>query len=489
MQTRKNFFILFSMLFTTIALCQEGLELFTKDFEPSEFAQRRGKIYDAIGTNAVAVLQGSPSPTGYVRFRQSNEFYYVCGIEVPHAYILLDGSSRQASLYLPHRNEGRERGEGKILSAEDADLVKQLSGIEAVYGSEILGEHLARSARNARKSVIFTPYSPAEGMATSRDLALRAMNDAASDPWDGQPSREGNFINHLRARFPHFEIKNLTPILDELRLIKSPAEIALIRKATQLSGLALMEAMRSTSPGIYEYELDAVAKFIFYRNGTQGDAYYSLIASATNAWFPHYNAGGRQMQDGDFLLMDYAPDYGYYMSDVTRMWPVNGKFNQWQTELYDFYLACYRAILKAIRPNIQAAVIKQEAAVKMAEIFNKSTFSKPFYRTAAQNFVNAYTSSAQNASTSLGHWVGMATHDVGSHEGPLRAGMVFTIEPALRVAEEKIYIRLEDVILIKETGIEVLSDFVPMDREAIERTIFENGMLKSYSPVEFTSKL
>ena len=137
--------LIHALLFSaTLALAQEGFPLFTKDFTPEEFAQRRNKIYDAIGTNALAVLQGAPSPAGYIRFRQSNEFYYVCGIEAPHAYLLLDGKSRRASLYLPHRNERRESSEGKVLSAEDASLVTQLSGIEAVYASEFLGEHLAR---------------------------------------------------------------------------------------------------------------------------------------------------------------------------------------------------------------------------------------------------------------------------------------------------------------------------------------------------------
>ena len=147
----------------------------------------------------------------------------------------------------------------------------------------------------------------------------------------------------------------MTPTLDRLRLIKSPREIALIKKATRLSGLALMEAMRSTEPEIQESELDAVAKYIYYRNGAQGDAYYSLIASGNNAWYPHYNSGKRVMRDGDFLLMDYAPDVGYYMSDVTRMFPVNGKFNDWQRELYGFYLECYKAILKNIKPGSDAA--------------------------------------------------------------------------------------------------------------------------------------
>ncbi len=464
----------------TLAVAQEGVPLFTKDFTPEEFAQRRGKVYDALGANAIAVLQGAPSPAGYVRFRQSNEFYYLCGIEAPHAYLLLDGKTRRASLYLPHRNESRERSEGKVLSAEDAMLITQLSGVEGVYASEFLGEHLARAARTPDKTALYTYFAPAEGFAMSRDLALRAVADFAADPWDGRPSREGHFVELLRTRFPHFEIKNLTPIVDQLRLIKSAAEIAVIRKATRLSCFALMEGMRSTKPGMFEYELDGMAKFIYYRNGAQGEAYYSLIASASNAWFGHYNAGKRQMQDGDFLLMDFAPDVGYYMSDITRMWPVNGKFNQWQRELYDFYLACYQAILQAIRPGVTAAQIKQEAAKVMESVLAQSTFSKPHYQTAAKNFVAAYREGANNPETYMGHWVGMATHDVGTHTGPLKAGMVFTIEPSLRVPEEKINIRLEDLIVITETGKEIISDFVPMDRAGIEKLMAEKGLLEMY---------
>src|SRR5262249_32125219 len=282
-----------------------------------------------------------------------------------------------------------------------------------------------------------------------------------ADPFDGGPSREGWFAQTLRTRFPQIEVKDLSPTLDQLRLIKSPREIALIRKATRLSGLALMEAMRSTQPGIQEYELDGMAKYVYYRNGAQGESYYSLIASGRNAYYPHYNAGKRRMEDGDFLLMDFAPDVGYYQADVTRMMPVNGKFSQWQRELYGFYLGCYQAILKAIRPGVTAQVIKQEAVKEMERLLAASKFSKPIYEKAAQQFVTSYAASTKNPRTSLGHWVGMATHDVGQDAGPLRAGMVFTIEPALVVPEEKIYVRLEDMILITDTKAEILSDFVP----------------------------
>jgi Xaa-Pro aminopeptidase len=461
----------------------QDVPLFTEEFSPEEFRSRREKLYDAIGAGSIAIVQGAPSPVGYVRFRQSNEFFYLSGVESPHAYLLLDGGRRQASLYLPHRNERREASEGKLLSAEDSELAKSLTGIDAVYGVELLSDHLARLAWGGRVPVLYTPFKPAEGLATSRDLATRAASDLANDPWDGRPTREAHFLSRIRERFPQFGIEDLSPILDQLRMVKSPREIELINEATRLGGVALMEAMRSTVPGMKEQELDALAKLIFFRAGAQGDAYYSLIASGPNAWFPHYHHGKRRLQDGELVLMDYAPDISYYSSDVTRMWPVGGRFNEWQRDLYGFYLGFYKAILDSIRPGDVGAIMA-EAGEKMDRLLAGWSFTKPAYRKAAESFVADFKESAKRHPASLGHGVGMAVHDVGVSDGALVPGMVFTIEPQFRVPEEKIYIRLEDVIVVTEKGAENLTAFVPMDMDAIEKLMAEEGILQIYEQRE-----
>lgn len=485
MNTLRHVCLLLSSLCLTVCVsAQDGLTLFTEDFPPEEFAERRSNVFDAIGPQGIVVLQGEPTPRGYTRFRQSNEFYYLTGVEVPHAYLLMDGASRRSTIYLPHRKEGRERSEGKMLSVEDESLVLTLTGLDAVGAVEDLSASLARYGRSSTPLALYTLFAPAEGMAESRDLGLRRIADVATDPWDGQPSRQAHFINLLRNRFPAFDVVSVNPILDELRLIKSPREMELIRKATRLSGLGIMEAMRSVEPGQKEMELDAVAKFIYWRNGAQGDAYYSLLASSVNAYRPHYNAGTRVMQDGDFLLMDYAPDYEYYMSDVTRMMPVNGRFSPGQRELYGIYKQFYRSILNRIRPDVTAQQIKREAVVDMEQILAGWTFSKDIYQKAAENFIASYARGAENANTRMGHGVGMATHDVGSFTGPLRAGMVFTIEPALRVPEEEIYMRLEDLIIIHEDHAEIVSDFVPMEMDEIELLMMEEGILQKYPKEE-----
>tara|TARA_B110000263_G_scaffold63849_1_gene55020 strand:- start:18 stop:644 length:627 start_codon:yes stop_codon:yes gene_type:complete len=156
----------------------------------------------------------------------------------------------------------------------------------------------------------------------------------------------------IKDRTPKFEMRDLSPILDEMRMVKDPKEIDLIRKATQISGLAIMEAMRSTKPGVYEYQLDAAAKYIFHLNGAQGEGYSSIIGGGTNAWMGHYFRKTDKLVSGDIVLMDYAPDYHYYTSDVTRMWPVNGKFTDAQQKLCNYIIAYRDALFRYIRPGI-----------------------------------------------------------------------------------------------------------------------------------------
>jgi Xaa-Pro aminopeptidase len=477
MCARVSLIVLFVALVAGSFAFAQDAPLFTSDFPPEELAARRAKVMDAVGKDAVALIQGAGLGEGYTRFRQSNEFYYLCGVETPNAYLLIDGASRRTTLYLPHRNERRERSEGKVLSAEDAELAVKLTGVDAVAGLDLLGEQLARYGGSGAMRALHTPLAPAEGLSVSRSGPLQAIGQAAADPFDGRPSREGSLVRSLRERFPWLEIKNLTPALDAARLVKSPREIALIKRATRLACLAILEAMRSTEPGLYEHELDGVSRFVFYRHGAQGEAYYSLVASGENAWYPHYAAGKRRMREGEMLLMDHAPDFGYYMSDVTRMWPVNGRFSPEQRELYGFYLATYRAILAAIRPGATKQAVMEQAASEMDRILAASRFSKPSHAQAAKAFVEAYRESAKRGG--LGHWVGMSTHDVGQ-DTVLRPGMVFTIEPQLRVPEEKGYWRLEDLIVIGETRAEVVSEWLPMEIEAIEKVMREPGILQRY---------
>jgi Xaa-Pro aminopeptidase len=480
---RLSGIVLFLSL-AAVSLCAQDAELFTPNFLPQDFAHRRAAVAKAMGDEAIAIVQGAAKLGGYIRFRQSDDFFYLCGVETPHAYLVIEGPQGRSTLFLPHRNDRMERSEGKVLSAEDRDLAIQVTGIDDVFGTEFLAQYLARLSYGGQVKTIFTPHFPAELAAASRDMASLAVAETASDPWDGRGSRQGHFIDLLRTRFPVFKVNDLSPIIDSLRRIKDERASALIRRATRLAALAIMECMRSTAPGLMEYEISALAKFIFLREGAQGDAYYAIPASGPNIWNPHYHAGQRQMRDGELFLLDYAPDLGYYVSDLTRTWPVNGRFNDWQRELYGFYIACYKSILKAIQPGLTGFAVKQTAAREMEGILARSKFSKSVYEKAAKDFVSKFKNPSGPNGGVLGHWVGMAAHDVGEYGGPLEPGMIFTIEPALEVPEEKIYIRAEDAILITEKGVEIMSDFLPLDIEDIENLMKENGLLQQYPSLQ-----
>lgn len=468
----KNRLLLFLLLALPLLAVAQEKHYYQTDFTIEEFSARRAKVYDAIGSNAIAVVQGARGLAGFTVFRQSNEFYYLCGVEAAHAYLLLSGRSRKTTLYLPHRDTGREEGEGKTLSAEDAELVKKLTGVENVRGLEFLSADLVGADLIKPPALaLYTPFSPAETGTDSRDELLWGQARAASDPWDGQPSREASFIKLIKERFPQFEIRDLTPTLDAMRLIKSPKEIDLIRKATQIAGHGIMEAMRSTAPGVYEYQLDAAAKYVFHLNGARGDGYASIIGGGTNAFFGHYFRKTDALKDGDLVLMDYAPDYRYYTSDVTRIWPVNGKFDKAQTELYNFIVAYRDALFKYIKPGVTADDVLNQAAADMKQYLVGKQFAKP-----------AHLKAVQEGLIFRGHFqhpVGMAVHDVGRVRGvPLQPGMVFTIDPMIWIPEERLYIRIEDMAVVTADGVENLSAFVPSKIEDVERMIKENGVIQ-----------
>jgi Xaa-Pro aminopeptidase len=455
----------------------------TTAFPKEEFAARRLKVAQAIGADAVALLQAAPTVHSSAIFRQSNEFFYLSGVGVPQALLLIDGGTKTTTLYLPKQDASRAAVEGALLSADDPAAAASLTGIDEVKPPEALQADLAARYKQGRRT-LYVPFEPAEGSAESRDGARRRNNDAAADPWDGRIPREGHLRVLLMSRAGNYATGNLSPILDTLRAIKSAAEIAVIDRATRIGGEAIMEAMRSTAPGVAEQELDAIARFVFVRHGAQGEAYRAIVASGPNAFFAHHRASDKVMQDGELVLMDYCPDLHYYRCDVTRQWPVNGRFSPVQRELYTFYLGVYEAILYSIRPNVSSQAILQDAVKKMDAMMTTMTFSKPLYENAATAFVDGYRRRAQGGNANLGHAVGMSTHDMGGGSGVMRPGLVFTIEPQFRIPEERIFIRLEDMIVITETEAKIISDFVPRSIDAVEKVVAEPGLLQQYPRIK-----
>ena len=444
-------------------------------FPPEEFAARRAKVMAAIG-DGVAILQGTTERPGEQALRQNNQFFYLTGVVEPRAIVTIDGRTRKTTLYLQPKNERREqRMLGPALSP--GPEAAAATGIDDVLPREAFARAVAELGRDAR--AIYTPFRPEVlGEASSSDpVALWRATKA--DPWDGRVSREEQFVEKLKAQATPATVADLDPIVDALRLIKSAREIAVIREATRIAGLGIMEAMRDARPGMKEYELQAAAEFVFKKWGAYGPSYFALIATGQNTFYSHYHKNTATLQNGDLVQFDYAPDYKYYQSDVTRVFPANGTFSARQREFYTIYLKLYRALMTSIRPRATAAEMVKDAVGRMDAILASFTFTDPKIKTAATAFVEGYRGRAATVRT-LGHWVGMEVHDVSGRAaaGPVRyePGMIFTIEPAMQILDERLGLRLEDMILITDAGYENMSAFVPVEIDAIEKLMKEPGL-------------
>ena len=438
-------------------------------FSASEFAARRAAVMKSIG-DGVAIIQGTTERPGEQPLRQNNEFYYLTGVIEPRAILMIDGRTKKSTLFLSPTNEKRELSMfGPSLIPGDS--AEKDTGIESVVERDKFGPALIAAGTAGRQ--IFTPFrAEVLGSASAADPVALARATKA-DPWDGRDSREEAFQQKMKAAAPAIEIRNLDPIIDTLRAIKSPREIEIIREATNIAGLGIMEAMRDAKPGMREYELQADAEFVFKKHSSYGPAYFALIATGKNTYYTHYHKDTAILQDGDLVQFDYAPDYNYYTSDVTRIFPANGKFTARQKEMYTIYLRLYQALMTSIKPYVSANDIAQEAVGKMEKIVANYKFSDSKIKDAANSFIDLYRGKTVRA---LGHTVGMSVHDTPYAGATLQPGEIFTIEPEMRIPDEHLGFRLEDMLLITKTGYVNMSGFVPVEIADIEKLMAQRGL-------------
>lgn len=443
------------------------------DFTAEELRSRRTRVAEAIGEPAIALVPGLGELASMGLFRQSNEFYYLTGLEVPRAYLIVEGGSGRSVLYMTHRDPDRERSEGMAMSFEHADPLRELTGVDEIKPADALTLDLAVRTYRPPRPRLFVPMAPAEGTAQSRIEMTAAASRATSDPWDGGHTREKHLASELRRRFPQLTLEDLSPHLDRMRLVKSPREQQLLREAGRLTAEAATEAMRSTAPGVTEYEIAAVALFKFLLAGARGEGYRAIVATGTNAWHGHYFRLASTLQEGELVLYDYAPDFHYYTSDIGRMWPVNGTFTSAQRALYGYIVAYHQTLLRLIRPGAFPKDILDAAAEEMRPVLDKTKFAEPHHAQAARTTLEFR--------GHLSHPVGMAVHDVGEYRaGQLEPGMVISVDPMFWIPEDRLYIRCEDTVLVTDEGVEVLTVGAPLDPDATEEMMRQEGMLQSF---------
>lgn len=418
------------------------------DFTIDELAQRRQRLAETIGPDVVALVPAADTVQGFELFRQYNDFYYLSGVEVPHAYLLINGGNGRTTIFLP---QSTHHG----FHADNAAWVKETTGIDGVQSVQNVQSHLARC------KVVCFPAREGQGLKMSDDTLNGWRNQVLADPLDGRPGRTTRIAQTLKSRFPFMELRDLSPVMDEMRLIKSPAEIDLCRKAGELTGLGALAAMKATKPGVMEYHLNAAIQKVYLEGGARGEGYVPIIPGSKNAGDGHYHYNNCVLDDGDIVLVDCAPDYHYYTSDIGRMWPVNGTFDPFQRALYGFVLEYHKVVLGLIKPGVMKAGLQAEAARIMQPVFDGWEFVSDDQRETARIL---FTFGGH-----ISHGVGMCVHDVSHHcSRPFEVGNVFAVDPMAWDRDRDTYYRVEDTVVVTEDGCENLTASCPIEIDEIE---------------------
>lgn len=429
--------VLAPVLMATAGAQREG-------FPPEEFAARREALIEPLDGGLVLLAGRTGSAPG-LRFRQDNDFYYFAGNESPNAVLVIDVARHTSHLFLPTLTPAMIRYDGpNWLDESDA---ARAHGFTSVQPLSALMEFLARQRRTPGRERLWVRLSERDEVNRGRRDTAMAVSRRYANPLAQQPTEDASRVADLRARFPHYQIEDVTPAVDRLRILKSSREIATLRRNGRISAEAIVRAMRATRPGAYEYELEAEATHWMFKHGMQGWAYPAIVASGPmgNRW--HYEDNGRRLGAGDLVVMDYGGSLDYLTMDITRTWPVSGRFTGRQRQAYDTVLDAQKAILAAIRPGVT-----RDAVRTLAEgIFRQHGFD-PSY---------AY----------VGHYVGLSVHDVGDWDRAFEAGMVLAIEPMVDLPDKGLHVRIEDTVVVTSDGADVLTAGAPKEIAEVLRAL------------------
>jgi Xaa-Pro aminopeptidase len=405
-------------------------------YPPEEFAARRAKLAQALQRGSLIMFGATEAQAG-TRFRQDNDFFYLTGNEALNAVLVIDAPGGQSHLFIPKLSATEIRYEGGNW-LEEADAARKY-GFTSIQPLSYLHEFLARRRGVGGEQTLWTRLSERDEVNYGRiDAAIRTAR-RLNNPFAHQPSQDAVRVQQIRQMFPYYNLQDVTPHLDALRLIKTPREIEILRYNGRVSAEAIRRAIEISAPGRWEYEHEAEATHWMLKHGLQGPGYPAIVASGPNGNQWHYESNGRQTRAGELIVMDYGGSLDYLTIDITRTWPVSGRFTDAQRKAYDATLEAQKAIIAAIRPGVTRDTVRRIAE----DIFRKHNFD-PRY---------AY----------VGHYVGLSVHDVGDWNAPFAAGMVMAIEPILDMPEQQLHIRVEDTILVTPNGAEVLTGAVPKE--------------------------
>ena len=336
-------------------------------YAPEEFTARRQRLAKVLQRGTL-VMFGATSPTPGLRFRQDNDFFYLTGNESLNAALVMDGATGEAHLFLPKQSAGEIRYEGPNWIEKPG--ATRMYGFASIQPLQTFHEFLAQRRGVPGTETLWTRLSERDTVNNSRtDAALHTARRLAN-PFAQHPTEDALRVAALRERFPYYVVQDVAPHLDRLRLVKTPREIDILRYNGRISAEAIRRAIEATAPGRFEYELEAEATHWMLKHGLQAAAYPAIVGSGPmgNRW--HYEDNGRQMKAGDLVVMDYGGSLDYMTMDITRTWPVSGRFSDAQLKAYQATLDAQKAIIAAIRPGVS----RDEVRTIAEDIFRQQGF-------------------------------------------------------------------------------------------------------------------
>jgi Xaa-Pro aminopeptidase len=418
---------------------------------PQLYIENRQRFAKKLKPNSLAVFNSNDimptSADGTMMFIQNTDIFYLSGIDQEESILVIfpdakDESNREI-LFLKETNEHIAVWEGHKYTKQEATAT---SGIKKIYWMKDFF------------TVFNALMSQAEYVYLNTNEHTRAFVEVET--------RDARFVKFCKERYPLHNYQRSAPIMHELRAIKSKYEVETMQQACNITEKGFRRLLGFVKPGVMEYEIEAELIHEFIRNRSRGFAYGPIIASGASACVLHYTENNKECKAGDVILLDVAAEYGNYASDLTRCIPISGKFTQRQKEVYNAVLRVMRAAIKMLVvgnnfANYNRAVGKlmEEELIglgllKANEVANQNP-EMPLYK---KYFMHG-----------TSHFLGLDVHDVGSFQRTFEAGMVFTCEPGIYIPEEGLGIRLEDDILITESGPINLMANIPIEADEIEK--------------------
>jgi Xaa-Pro aminopeptidase len=417
-----------------------------REREPnSVYAARRAKLASQIdGPIVLWGLTGREESSQSYVFAQEDNFYYLTGHNEEGAGLLILPAAKAANenwdgprevLFLPGKNPNRERWDGVRMSPSDPGIEAR-TGFAAVQAFGELRSATEKLAKSYSNIYTILPYETELG---------------------GYP-HEKEVEQWLQLAVSQASLKDIRKQIWTLRQIKSPGELAFLKQAIELSLDAHLEAMKMMRPGLFEYQIAAKMVEVHAMGGSEAEGYAPIVGAGPNSVALHYDKLSRQIEDGDIVVLDVGAQFSGYSADITRTIPANGKFTHRQREIYDIVLGAQNAALSALKPGMDLCKKGDKSVYKISYDYINSHGKDAHGKPLGQYYIHG-----------LGHDIGLDVHDPGESCKPLQPGMVVTMEPGIYIPEENLGVRIEDDVLITETGYKFLSERLPRDAGEIEK--------------------